>query len=411
MAYRDDVSALSPDHTWRFDGDVNDSEGLANGTNVGCSLTASPITEDATNSAQSNGTADSVDLPSTGTINNNAMTRKAVGGWLEVSAIQLPPKSVYREGTTSNQFNLVLWAGNNLMLDIVDGSTVFQAFSDQVLQPNRAYHILAKVEGTGFGDLVELYVDGVLQGSSTALGLVSLASRGTGAPAFSSPVGTTEVGNATVLLNGLVNGNFAYWATWADKALTPTQIREELFEKGALPGTTISADTQVNMQTALDLLADTVRPDEPLNIRIEEVTGGGDLALSADNITHDPLASIHVQYMGTGTLTWTNTNGSNASIGSTPNGGTINFVTPAVLTVSPLIAGSEVRILESGTITEIAGVENSGTSFQTSVSVNTVDVIVASLDYQFIRVNNVDMTGGDLTVPISQVLDRQYLNP
>ena len=94
----------------------------------------------------------------------------------------------------------------------------------------------------------------------------------------------------------------------SDADLTDTEIRETLFELGALAGTTISSGSESAMQTSLDALADTVRGNEPLNIRVEEVTGDGDLTLSADNITHDDLASIHVQYLGSGTLTWQNTN-------------------------------------------------------------------------------------------------------
>ncbi len=413
MAYRDDISALSPDHLWVLDPALTDSVGSLTVTNTGMATTGTAICEDITNSLTSNGTSDRLSV-ATSTDLDGALDRKAVCGWFRATAIQLPPKSVYREGTSNNQFNLVMWAGNNLMLDVVNGSTVVQAFADQVCQPNRAYHILARVEGTGFGNKVELYVDGVKQSTTEPangqLGAATLGSRT--AAEWADPSGSTEVGNATVLLNAPVNGNYAMWASFsgADAQLTDTEIREELFEKGALPGTTISAGTEAAMQTSLDALADSARGDEPLNIRIEAVTGDGDLTLSADNITHDALASIHVQYMGTGTLTWTNTNGSDASIGSTPNGGTINFVTPAVLTVSPLISGTEVRYYDAGTTTELAGVESSGTSYNSSVSASSVDIVIHKEEYENLRISGVDMTSGDVTVPIQQIFDRQYEN-
>ena len=410
MAYRDDIIALDADHLWRFDGDFNDSIGAINGTNTGLITTAAACCEDAANAVQTNATGDRVAFPTSPDI-DDVLDRKAVFGWIRISSIQLPPKSLYREGNTDNQFNLVLWAGNNLMFETVNSGSVSQAFADQVLQPGRNYHIFARMLGTAFGDVVELYIDGVPQSISDVFGAASLADRPVAE--LGDPSGSTEVGNATVLLNACTNANHNFWGTFsgANAQLTDTQIREDLFEKGALPGVTITSGTQAAMQTQLDALADSVRPDEPLNIRIQAVTGDGDVSLTADNITHDALASIHVQYMGTGTLNWTNTNGADSSIGSTPNGGTINFINPATLTAAPLISGSEVRFYESGTANEIAGVENSGTSFSSLVGVPLVDVVVIKNDYQYVRVKGVDMTGGDVTVPISQVFDRQYGNP
>ena len=154
-----------------------------------------------------------------------------------------------------------------------------------------------------------------------------------------------------------------------------------------------------------------MRGNQPLNIRVEPVNGDIDFTLTADNITHDPLASIHVQYTGTATLTYINSNGSNASIGSTPNGGTINFVTPATLTVAPLIAGTECRVYQSGTSTELGGVENSTTSFSLLVQAPTVDVVIHNEEYVYIRVNDLDMSSGDVALPVSQQFDRGYSNP
>ena len=410
MAYRDDITALSPDHLWPLEADSNDDVGSVNGTNTSIVFTATACCEDASNAAQSNATGDRIDF-TTSTDIDGALDRKVVTGWLRVSQIQGPPKSIWREGTTGSQFNIVMWAGNVVMLDIVSGSTVLQVTSDQIFQPGRNYHICAVFEGTGFGDRAALYIDGVEQsGTQDAGSLTEIASRA--AAEMCDPSGSTEVGNATVLLNAPVNGNYNFWATFsaANAVLTDAEIREELFEKGALPGATISSDTEANMQTALDALADSVRGDEPLNIRIEAVTGDGTLNLTADNITHDALSSIHIQYMGTGTLNYTNTNGADATIGSTPNGGTINFINPATLTVTPLIADSEVRFYTSGTTTELAGVESSGTSFSSSVSASSVDIVIHKQDYQNLRITAVDMTSGDVSVPVQQIFDRQYEN-
>lgn len=409
MAYRDDMLALNPDHLWVMDPALTDSVGSLTLTNSSMALTGAVICEDITNSLASTATSHRLSV-ATSTDVDGALDRKLVCGWFRTTAIQPPPKSIYREGTTNSQFNIIMWAGNNVMFEVVNSGTVIQAFADQVFQVNRAYHIAALCEGTGYGDKVELFIDGVKQSTTGTLGSATLPART--AAEWADPSGSTEVGNQTVLLNAPVNGNFAMWATFsgANAQLTDTEIREELFEKGALPGVTISSDTEANMQTALDAYADTVRGDEPLNIRIEDVSGGGNLSLDADNITHNSLASCHIQWMGTGELSWTNSNGSDTSIGSSPNSGTINFINPVTLITSPLVAGSEVRVYESGTANEVGGTESSGTSFNTSISVSTVDVVIIKNDYEYIRVNNLDMSSGDVSLPVSQQFDRNYEN-
>jgi hypothetical protein len=400
MAYRDDITALGADHLWRFDGNYLDSIGSADGTNSGFSATASAICEDATNSARCDGTGDRIALTVTGQIAATTAARY-IGGWVELNSVQLPPKSLFGLGNTSNQFRFVCWAGNALMLDIVDGSSVFQAYSNRVLKPNRTYHVMGFLNASGdFG----LCIDGVLQSITNPSD--RQFSAGSWVPPlsnydFGNPGGSTEVGNQTVLLNGATNCDYNFWCSF-DNALTVTQIREELFEKGALP------DVTITNQAGLDALADSVRPDAPLCIRVDVA---GSISLSADNVTFDPLASIHVQYTGTGTLTWTNNNGSNASIGSTPNGGTISFVTPATLTVSDLQPNTEVRFYVAGTATELAGVENSGTSFASTVQASSVDVVLISIDYEIKKIEGVDMTSGDVTLVAGQFFDRNYENP
>jgi hypothetical protein len=391
-----------------LDGVYTDSVGSANGVNSSFA-NSTPLCEDASNSVRSNNTTDRISLPTTTDI-NGAVSSKSLGGWLKLTSIQLPPKSIYREGTNgTNQFNLTLWAGNKLMLDIRAGSTdVLQAFSDNILKPNRTYHVFAKAEGTNEGDTFALYIDGVKQGitvpANRQTGVASFLARPFGE--FADPSGLTQVGAGNVLLNAPTNADYNYWSSFTGTPsvnLTDEQIREELFEKGALAG------VEITNQVGLDALSSTVRPDEPLNIRVAD--NGGDLTLTADNITHDPLASVHVQWMGTGNLTYVNTNGSNASIGSTPNGGTINFVNPSNLTVSPLFSGSSVRIYEAGTTNLIGGNETTGTSYSEEVLAPTIDVVVESLQYKFIKVKGIDMTGGDVSLPVSQELDRNYRNP
>ena len=82
-----------------------------------------------------------------------------------------------------------------------------------------------------------------------------------------------------------------------------------------------------------------------------------------------------------------------------------------LLTASPLIADTEVRIYESGTTNEVSGIESSGTSYSDTINVSTVDVVIHKEDYEYIRVENVDMTQGDVNLPVNQRFDRNYRNP
>ena len=86
------------------------------------------------------------------------------------------------------------------------------------------------------------------------------------------------------------------------------------------------------------------------------------------------------------------------------------IVPDSVLTLIGLQVNSEVRVYIAGTTTEIAGVENSGTTFvDATIAVDSVDVVVLNLQYLAIKIKNVD-TSSDVTLPIQQVFDRQYKN-
>lgn len=380
MAYGDDIDALNPSHRYILSADANDSTGSANGTNTGGVFTGSQICEDTTNSYVTNGTGDRISLPTTSTINNAAQTRKAVCGWFMATSIQTPPKRIYGEGNNSTTFQFVMAYGNNSMLEIVEPTNFTIQIYGVVFQPNRVYHLCGIFEGNGFGNEARYYVDGVEQTLAEPTNrqpdTADLNSRGVGE--FGDPAGTVGVGGDVVVLNAPVNGQYAQWAIWdgADAVLTDIEVREELFEKGALPEVTISSGTEVVMQTSLDAEADTVGIDSPLDIRINQVTGDGDLTLSLDNRIFNPLSSIHIQYMGTGTLTIRNTNGSNASIGSTPNGGTIEFVTPVNVQVTCRDAADN-SVIEDARVYVVDGSQNVIVNGLTNVS----GVVSATYDY------------------------------
>ena len=84
-------------------------------------------------------------------------------------------------------------------------------------------------------------------------------------------------------------------------------------------------------------------------------------------------------------------------------------VTVTTLNLTGLKTNTEVRIFEAGTTTELGGVENSGTSFTINISESSVDIVLMSLGYIYQRIESVD-TSANLTLPIQQIVDRNYSN-
>jgi hypothetical protein len=86
-----------------------------------------------------------------------------------------------------------------------------------------------------------------------------------------------------------------------------------------------------------------------------------------------------------------------------------------LITLTGLKADSEVRAYydvagQNGD--EIAGIENSGTSFSFSVSANTIiNIIINHLNYLPADIWQFDTGSSDSSIPISQFIDRNYFNP
>lgn len=104
-----------------------------------------------------------------------------------------------------------------------------------------------------------------------------------------------------------------------------------------------------------------------------------------------------------------------ATSASTAGGSlTIDNSVSVSLQLTGLVANSEVRVYRSSDDVELAGVENSGTSF-TYNYVHSADVdvyiVVASLDYLIERFDPVTLTASGVSIPVQQTLDRVYSNP
>lgn len=139
------------------------------------------------------------------------------------------------------------------------------------------------------------------------------------------------------------------------------------------------------------------------NVTIDET------ASSAYDLTGNTITIKTSMFIGDITTTGTITllNGATFIGTFTDTAGT---TTITQLTLTGLKTNTEVRVYQAGTTTEIDGVENSGTTFTTTTSESSVDIVVHALGYEYQRLNGVD-TSQNLTLPISQRTDRNYSNP
>ena len=353
MAYRDDINALNPDHYWSFDGNSNDGVGSLNGTGTTVNFTNSALTKDATNCATMTANGSRISFASSTDLNGQ-LNRKCVAGWCSVNSIQPPPKRIYGEGTdgiSTPLFQLVLGYGNTFMFEAIDpfGITTYscQVVGSNVAVADRIYHVCMIFEGDAFTNEIRFFIDGVRQTieipDPPVIGTSDITARGQAQ--LGDPSGASGVGGGTLLLQAANESSYQYWASFsgADAQLTATEVRETLFERGALADFTVSTNTESNMQSALDAITAS-QGNSPCCIEVEAVSGGGDFTLISTKV-FDDLASIHFRYNGTAdTLTVVNTTG-NASIGAAPFGGTIRIAERQTLTVTAadLKTGSPVQ--------------------------------------------------------------------
>ena len=158
---------------------------------------------------------------------------------------------------------------------------------------------------------------------------------------------------------------------------------------------------------------------------IDSITVTGDLDIETSSVTSFSNISVGgvMDFDTAGTYTLTNCSVNEVSnssggavtlinVGSTittNTGPSITIVSVTTLTLTGLQANSEVRVYEAGTTTEVAGIENSSTTFSSTLSTSLVDIVVHSVDYEYLRLNNVD-TSANLTLPIQQRFDRSFRN-
>ena len=184
-------------------------------------------------------------------------------------------------------------------------------------------------------------------------------------------IGHTSFQNSALVMAGGTATNYTYrykidkgsgWSAWSASG-TATQL-----------GTALSGETSINAQTGFKL-------------ELEITTGTGNTAAitSVYVLTNSTTTAQDYQYA----------------------------LENPTFSVTGLQAGSEVRLFKTADMSLLGGVESSGTSesftYPWDANVSAYLVVLA-LGYQNIRLP-VTLTSAGLSVPIQQVIDRQYLNP
>ncbi len=398
-SYQTDIEDLGADHLWTFDGDSNDSIGSVNGTNSGVVFTGTAITKEGTNCMQTNTQGalstrgDYVTLATTTEINNSAQARKCVAGWFQSNSFRPPPVHIYGEGNTTTKFQFAMAYGNQLMFECVEATNFpdgLQVYGPS-LRPDRAYHLCGIFSGNAHDNEVKLFVDGIEQTAADPADrqpdTASLDARGV---AVWGDAGTTAqgFGGDQVRLSCIVTGSYNWWATWGDEAdalLTDNEIRETLFERGALAESTVSSDTEANMQTALDALT-VSRTNVACDVEIEPVTGAGDFELESD-LVFDDLTSLQFRFNSiSGALTIVNVSGGNAvaSKCAAPYGGTSSITIKnrqtLTITVVDAVTGSAVENARCYIEADTGGPETAGTVIMNTTT-NVSGVATVSYDW------------------------------
>ena len=430
LPYKDVIKALSPDHYWPLDNSYNDEgitgpvRNMTSGVVGGGAMVASPISEDTTHTWHQNGVTVRREIADSPNMNITISAQeRTVCTWAQLNAIQQSLGAIWKEGGGVQNLAFLVGLGNVLMAQLADVAGTrdnVQAISDFRLTPARPYHILMRYSHLDNPAEFRLYVDGrkqaVTDGNPMTLGIFDSHS---GDVTWGDPDNNLETGGTDIAYAGQEDTYLNHFVTWSDNSagtnsggLSDAEILE-LFQRGAVPDDDIASDTEANMQAAVNATAD-ARPDWPLSYRINPPSGGGDLEITLTDKVFDQGVTEHLEWRGSGILTVVVEGATNFDAARTfaPNGGTITVVEVATLTLSGLEDGTEVRVYDAGTQTELAGQESvAGGTFSANVRANAVDIVIHALGFLNRRIEGVDTSSGDVSLPIQQRVDRQYGNP
>lgn len=254
----------------------------------------------------------------------------------------------------------------------------------------------------------------ILQGSLTTVSLtgclfISLDTHDKGfidASSATNGIGTSTIDGCTFLDWGTVSGR---------SSLT---IQNSAFKNaGSLTanGSSISTCTfdscdPVDVGTALADITNCTFTSSGTGHAITTSIATGTISFNGNNFSgYTTGANAAINFTATSGTVTINYSGGNLPTFQTA-GVSVTFQASSSLTLTGLQSNTEVRVYDTGTTTEVAGVENSGTSETFSINVAAVDIVIHALGFVYQRLDNVN-TSTDRSIPIQQQEDRQYENP
>jgi hypothetical protein len=287
--------------------------------------------------------------------------------WVRLDRYHQTPSIVMEEGANVNDMCLVIGFGNILLANALSDTADVQAFSNKPLRPNRNYHILLKIEGSGYDNELALYIDGVRQtrDSGNPWGIATfLLHNGDLSFGWNQQTGTygqMNIGGTVLQIGTAIGTRYSHWCSWHDIQPTETEIYDTLFELGVGPDETI-AGTPAAMQTAIEANDDTDLPDAALTYYVDAPTGASDVTLTLTNQVFHEDTSLHFQWRGGGALTIINVGTSNVDAAkcSNPWGGSITVVDTVPITFTVYdssgnpIPGVRVAVYKESDDTEVA---------------------------------------------------------
>jgi len=239
------------------------------------------------------------------------------------------PTAVLGHGGGTNNHIITVRLGGKIVFQSADAGQPYLAkASYDDFQVGRCYFVGGlwehHTQHSGAGNKITLIVNGVSQGSYQL----------TGTDAMAGATGPIFVGNAQSNYKSYGEGTIGYLRRekevnlvgfynnvyYSENSNTVDDLRE-MFERTLIPEITIESDTVENQQIALDNLIGNSYLNVNCAIRILQATDATDYRLFLDDIefpNNPNLGDISIQFVGTGSLTVENVNGSNATLTSTP---------------------------------------------------------------------------------------------
>jgi hypothetical protein len=254
----------------------------------------------------------------------------------------------------------------------------------------------------------------ILQGSLTTVSLtgclfLSLDTTDKGfidASSATNAIGTSTITGCTFLDWGTVDGR----SSLTINACSFKNTGIVTANGSPISDCTFDGSEPVDMGTALSDISGSTFTSGGSGHAITTSISTGTISFNNNNFSgYTTGANAAINFTATSGSVTINYSGGNLPTFQTA-GVTVSFQASSSLTLTNLKVNTEVRVYQAGTTTEVAGVENSGTSETFSINVGSVDIVIHNLNYLYQKLFAIDTTS-DRSIPIQQQIDRQYENP